>query len=57
MAHPNDIRPNGTCCVCGDRLSRVIQKRTGKQRFRRHLSNPDCSTKGRGELIQRRARG
>jgi hypothetical protein len=51
MAHPNDKLPDGTCRVCGDRLSRVIRKRKGKQTFRRHLSNPDCETKGEGEPI------
>ena len=51
MAHPNDKRPDGTCRVCGDRLSRVIRKRKGKQAFRRHLTNPDCETKGDGEPI------
>lgn len=49
MPHPNDMRPDGTCRVCGDRLSRVIRKRKGKQAFRRHLTNPDCETKGGGE--------
>ena len=53
MPHPNDIRADGTCRVCGDRLSRVIRKRNGKRAFRRHLNNPNCETKGRGELIQR----
>jgi hypothetical protein len=51
MAHPNDMRTDGTCKVCGDRLSRVIRKRKGKQAFRRHLSNPNCETKGKGEPI------
>lgn len=49
MPHPSDMRPDGTCRVCGDRLSRVIRKRKGKQAYRRHLSNPDCETRGEGE--------
>src|SRR5579871_2297662 len=51
MAHPSDMLPNGTCQVCSDRLSPVIRKRKGKLAFRRHLSKPDCETKGEGEPI------
>jgi hypothetical protein len=51
MAHPNDMRADGTCRVCGDRLSRVIRKRKAKRAFRRHLTNSDCQTKGEGEPI------
>ena len=46
MAHPNDMRPDGTCRVCGDRLSRVI----------RNLTNPNCETKGEGEPISQTQR-
>ena len=56
MAHPNDMRPHATCRVCGDRLSRVIRKRKGKQAFRRHLTNPNCETKGEGEPISQTQR-
>lgn len=49
MAHPRDKKPDGTCRVCGDRLSRVIRRKNGKRAFRRHLANPDCQTKGDGE--------
>ena len=53
MPHPTeDITSNGTCRVCGDRLSEPIRKENGKQEYRRHLTNPDCEeTKGRGEPI------
>lgn len=51
MAHPNDMRTDGTCRVCGDRLSQVIQKRNGKRAFRRHLTNSKCITRGQGEPI------
>ena len=51
MAHPNDMRTDGTCKVCGDKLSKVIRKRNGKRAFRRHLTNADCQTKGDGEPI------
>jgi len=56
MPYPNDMRPDGTCRVCGDRRSRVIRKRTGRQAFRRHLTNPDCETKGEGEPMSRMQR-
>lgn len=52
MAHPSDARPDGRCKVCGDRLSVVIKKKKGKLEFRKHLENPTCSTKGRGEPIR-----
>ncbi len=35
MAHPNDMRPDGTCRVCGDRLSRVIRKPQLRNKGRR----------------------
>ena len=54
MAHPNDMRPDGTCRVCGDRLSRVIRRRKGKQAFRRHLTNP--GTKSEGEPMSQTQR-
>jgi len=56
MPHPNDVRPDGTCRACGDRLSSVIRKRKGKQTFRRHLTNPACETKGAGEPITKTQR-
>ncbi len=53
MPHPpNDVRPDGTCRVCGDRLSAHIRRRGVTKIYRRHLSNPDCSTKGNGEPIR-----
>jgi hypothetical protein len=51
MAHPNDTTPDGRCKVCGDRLTKVIRKKKGKRAFRRHLTNPSCETKGRGEAM------
>jgi Ni/Co efflux regulator RcnB len=53
MPHPpNDVRPDGTCRVCGDRLSAHIRRRGVTKIYRRHLSNPDRSTKGNGEPIR-----
>jgi hypothetical protein len=53
MPHPNDdVRTDGTCRVCRDKLSKVIRKEKGKREFRRHLKKNDCSTKGRGEPIR-----
>ncbi len=49
VPHPNDMRPDGHCRGCGDRLSRMIRKRNGKRAYRRHLTNPNCPTKGSGE--------
>lgn len=51
MAHPTkDITRQGTCKVCGDRLSKVIRRKGVRKAYRRHLTNPNCSeTKGRGE--------
>ena len=53
MPHPTkDVRPDGKCRVWGDRLSKPIQRRGVTKIYRRHLSNPDCSTKGNGEPIR-----
>jgi ssDNA-binding Zn-finger/Zn-ribbon topoisomerase 1 len=52
MPHPTeDVRPNGTCRVCGDQLSAPIRRRGVTKIYVRHLNNPNCSTKGRGEPI------
>ncbi len=52
MAHPNDIKADGTCRVCGDRLSAEIKKKNGKLVFRRHLSNNNCTkTQGKGQPV------
>jgi len=53
MPHPTrDVQPNGRCRVCGDRLSVPIRRRGVSKIYRRHLSNPNCSTKGNGEPIR-----
>ena len=52
MAHPKDIKADGTCRVCGNRLSAEIKKKNGKVVFRRHLSKNDCDeTKGKGQAV------
>ncbi len=51
MPHPEDADKNGFCKVCGDRLSRPFRRKGVKVTYRRHLTNPDCETKGRGEPI------
>ena len=52
MPHPTkDVLPNGRCRVCGDRLSKPIDRRGVSKIYRRHLNNPDCPTaRGNGEL-------
>jgi Hypothetical protein (DUF2513) len=50
MPHPsNDVLPNRTCRVCGDRVSRPIDRQGVSKIYCRHLNNPNCSTKGNGE--------
>jgi len=51
MPHPKDMNANGLCKVCGDRLSPFIRKKDGKRAYRRHLTNRDYPTKGRGEAM------
>lgn len=49
MAHPTQDYRNGHCRVCGDRLSKVVDRSTHRL-YRRHLTNNNCSTKGRGQV-------
>lgn len=52
MAHPADMGPDGRCRQCGYKLSKIVRRRNGKLAFRRHLTKPDCPTKGRGEPLR-----
>jgi hypothetical protein len=54
MPHPiDDVLPDGTCRLCGDRLSVPIERKGVSKIYRKHLTNPDCplAMEGRGEPI------
>jgi len=53
MAHPNDVKNNGTCKFCGDKLSKTYTRTTHpKKLICRHLTKNDCQeSKGKAILI------
>ena len=53
MAHPNDVKKNGTCKFCGDKLSKEYTRNNHPNKLiRRHLTNKNCQqSKGKAEMI------